>query len=217
MAGFGVGRAQLRKGGTDEAVGVPGGAHRDLAHVQAGGRRIDDHAAADVHRDVPDPVVVQQVTRLDLGHRDVRQRRPLLVGVARDRDPGRRPGGHHQARAVETDAAGAGRASWAETKATALSAWVVVGPVYLAVVLPPPPLDVPVLTAACCCAVSESRIAFWALSSERMWFLVCEVCAASSATPCSVRCCSCCTLLSALAAARKVWVSRVLVSVTCRT
>ncbi len=34
-------------------------------------------------------------------------------------------------------------------------------------------------TACCCCAVSESRIAFWALSSERMWFLVCEVWAAS--------------------------------------
>src|SRR5580692_6335744 len=102
--------ASLRAGGAVEAVRVPGRVHAELADRLARRWRVDDHAVADVYRDVADAVVVKQVTRLDLGRGDVRERGPLAVSVARDRDARRRPGLHHQAGAVEADAARAGGA-----------------------------------------------------------------------------------------------------------
>src|SRR5260370_26475277 len=105
VAGYELG---LRAGGTGEGRRVPAGVHRDLLHVQPGLRGVDDVAVADVDGDVTDAVVVEQVARLDGRGGDVRQRGPLLVGVARDRDPGRRPGRLGQTGSVE--AARPGRA-----------------------------------------------------------------------------------------------------------
>src|ERR1700722_20184990 len=151
----------LRTGGADEGPRVPAGIHRDFLNVHPGLRGVDDVAVPDVHGDVTDAVVVQQVAGQDGRRGDVRQGRPLLVGVPRDRDPGRRPGGLGQPGAVEAGrpgraplvglaervvgegyglvrlgrgrpgvgGGGGGVRGWSWAKATALSAWVVVGPV----------------------------------------------------------------------------------------
>src|ERR1700743_494652 len=99
-------RIALGASGADEVRAVPAVVHRDLLDVLAGLRRVDHVAVAHVHRHVPDPVVVQQVTGLDVGLRDVLEGSPLAVGVPRDGHPGRSPGRLHQAGAVEAGRAG---------------------------------------------------------------------------------------------------------------
>src|SRR5450756_728412 len=93
--------AVLWPGGTVDAVRVPGGGHRDLAHHLARRWRVDDLVVAYIHGDVSDAVVIHQVTRLKRGQGNVRKRRPLTVGVPRYREARGRPGRQHQPRAVE--------------------------------------------------------------------------------------------------------------------
>src|SRR4051812_27917440 len=77
--GFYSHRAPLRAQGPVEVAGVPRRAHRDLLHVHSGLRRVDDVAAADVDGHVSLAVIDQQVTWLEGGQGDVRQRGPLRV------------------------------------------------------------------------------------------------------------------------------------------
>src|ERR1700690_144384 len=95
-----VGR-RLRAGRAVLVLRVPGLRQADLLHRHAGLRRVDEVTAADVDSYVPLGVEVDQVTRLKVGQRHVRQGVPLLVGVARDGYPGVGPGGHSHTRAVE--------------------------------------------------------------------------------------------------------------------
>src|SRR5215472_4146012 len=105
-----AGGLRLRARGAVEAVRVPGRAHRDLLHAVRTRRGIDDVPASDVDRDVADAVIEHEVAWLNRGRGDVRQRGPLLIGVARDRDARRRPRRLHETRTVVAGAARAGAA-----------------------------------------------------------------------------------------------------------
>ena len=116
-----------RQGGAPGAQGLSGpvGTGRDgrVHHVGAGLLRLHDHAAADVHDDVVKQVGVaeeDQVTRLQVGHRDVLDLVVLLGRPVGQRDAGLPPGPHGQPRAVEADA-GRGTAPDVGDPALALS------------------------------------------------------------------------------------------------
>src|SRR5580693_5464607 len=69
--------AGLRADGAVLVLGVPGLAHRDLLDDSPGMWGVDYFPVADVHGHVAFAVVQDQVTRLQRGHRDVRQRGPV--------------------------------------------------------------------------------------------------------------------------------------------
>src|SRR5215469_7631571 len=93
-------RVGLRPDRSVEIRRVPA-AQRDLLHDLTGNRRVDQHAAADVHPDMLVAVEPEDVSRLKLTGRDRRKPGHLIEADARDRHAGRGPRGLDQPGAIE--------------------------------------------------------------------------------------------------------------------
>ena len=100
-----------------------------------------------------------------------------------------------------------------------MSAWLVVGPVYVAVTVPVvvlPPTEA-VAIVACCCAVRLSSMAFCWLSSLVIDDFCAAYCAVSCWTPVSVRCRCCFIVESSLAEVSSCCASWLWVPSICST
>src|SRR4029077_16746207 len=97
---------ELEPAAADERRRVPAAQRGDLDPVARVGR-VNERATADVDADVPEAVEEDEVSRLELAHRDRAAVAVLRVRAVRERDADLRVDVHHEAGAVEPGRRGA--------------------------------------------------------------------------------------------------------------